>query len=369
MFFEANASALPNTIQFTTINGIKIPNTLCKEYRLAFISWSIIVTKQAIITIYEGIRTFLGIYFATIDITKLEPVSTAVVASPIPTAFRALVVTAKVGHKPSICLKIALLLYNPFIIIFLIILTRTKPCLLFYNKFINDLLGRWCIYMKLYEDYEIQRKWNEAVEKCNNLLQELTDEEWYSYINEFLILDAHSSNAIEGNSYTLKETTNLIKYDETANNKTFKEASDIISYREASIYCLNYNGKINRNFLKELHYLVYGKARGSDDYKKRENWIGGKFITGREIKTASPEDVPLLMDNLLLFINDGIHKYINNFSNPKDLFYFLALTHARFESIHPFTDGNGRTGRLLNIAITQRLNFLPFYIGKNSLQP
>ena len=216
--------------------------------------------------------------------------------------------------------------------------------------------------MKLYEDYEIQRKWNEAVEKCNNLLQELTDEEWYSYINEFLILDAHSSNAIEGNSYTLKETTNLIKYDETANNKTFKEASDIISYREASIYCLNYNGKINSNFLKELHYLVYGKARGSDDYKKRENWIGGKFITGREIKTASPEDVPLLMDNLLLFINDGIHKYINNFSNPKDLFYFLALTHARFESIHPFTDGNGRTGRLLNIAITQRLNFLPFYI-------
>ncbi len=216
--------------------------------------------------------------------------------------------------------------------------------------------------MKLYENYEIQKKRNKTVQECNDLLQEITDEEWYSYINEFLILDAHSSNAIEGNTYTLKETTNLLKYDETANNKTFKEASDIVSYREASIYCLNYNGEVNSDFLKELHYLVYGKVRGSDDYKKRDNWIGGKFITGREITTALPEDVPLLMDNLLLSINDGIQKYKNNFSNPKDLFYFLALTHARFEVIHPFTDGNGRTGRLLNIAITQRLNFLPFYI-------
>ena len=33
---------------------------------------------------------------------------------------------------------------------------------------------------------------------------------------------------------------------------------------------------------------MYGKARGSDDYKKGENWIGGEFLTGREVKTASP---------------------------------------------------------------------------------
>ena len=220
--------------------------------------------------------------------------------------------------------------------------------------------------MKLYEDLNIQQKRYKTTLKCNNLLKKITEEEWNSYMDEFLVLDAHSSNAIEGNTYTLEETTNLLKYNETASNKTYKEANDIISYKDAFIYCINYNGTIDHNFLKKMHYLVYSKLEGSNDYKKSPNWIGGTFITGREITTTSPEDVYLSMENLLKSINDGIKKYNNNFVKVKDLFYFLAKTHATFEEIHPFTDGNGRTGRLLNIAITKRLNFLPFYIDSKN---
>ena len=72
LFLEANPSALPSTIQLTTINDRNIPNCSAKLAKYAFISISIIVTNVAIITIYTGILISLGTIFLIREIVKLE---------------------------------------------------------------------------------------------------------------------------------------------------------------------------------------------------------------------------------------------------------------------------------------------------------
>jgi tetrahydromethanopterin S-methyltransferase subunit E len=72
------------------------------------------VTKDAIITMNEGMRTLAGIKFLTSEITKLAIISTKVVANPIPSPLIALVVVASAGHIPKSRTKTGFSLTNPF---------------------------------------------------------------------------------------------------------------------------------------------------------------------------------------------------------------------------------------------------------------
>jgi hypothetical protein len=112
-FFEANASARPKMIQFTTISGIKTPNDAYNAGTYAFISISIMVTNEAITTINAGMRTLTGIRFLIIAINIFERISTAIVATPIPRPFIALVVVPSVGHIPRTNTKVGFSLIIP----------------------------------------------------------------------------------------------------------------------------------------------------------------------------------------------------------------------------------------------------------------
>ena len=100
-FLAANASARPSTIQFTTISGINKPKLSEIAGAHAFKHNSTIVTNEAMITMYAGIRTLSGINFFTSEITVFEHNSTLAVARPIPMPLIAEVVVASVGHIPS----------------------------------------------------------------------------------------------------------------------------------------------------------------------------------------------------------------------------------------------------------------------------
>ena len=71
------------------------------------------VTKDATITMYAGILTPFGIALRNKEINRLEKINTTVVDNPIPNAFIADVVTASVGHIPSISTKVGFSLINP----------------------------------------------------------------------------------------------------------------------------------------------------------------------------------------------------------------------------------------------------------------
>lgn len=123
LFFAANASALPNTIQFTTMRGIKIPKLSAKAGKYAFITISTMVTKVAITTIKAGIRTKSGIKFFNSEITMFEHIRTNIVANPMLMPLIAELVVASVGHIPSKRTNTGLSLIIPLIniLIFLFI--------------------------------------------------------------------------------------------------------------------------------------------------------------------------------------------------------------------------------------------------------
>lgn len=93
---------------------------------------------------------------------------------------------------------------------------------------------------------------------------------------------------------------------------------------------------------------IAGKVR------TRQNWIGGNDYNacGADFVPPPPEEVPALLDDLCQAINDNIHSPLVQ----------AALVHAQFETIHPFDDGNGRTGRALIHVVLRKRNVAPHYV-------
>lgn len=71
--------------------------------------------------------------------------------------------------------------------------------------------------------------------------------------------------------------------------------------------------------------------------RAEQNWIGGLTPVNAEFVPPPPEDVPWLLDDLCGYLSGDDHSPLMQ----------AALAHAQFETIHPFADGNGRTGRAL----------------------
>lgn len=80
--------------------------------------------------------------------------------------------------------------------------------------------------------------------------------------------------------------------------------------------------------------------------RNRQNWIGGNNVNplGAAYVPPKPEYVPELMDDLVAFIN----------TSPLPPLAVAAIAHAQLETIHPFADGNGRTGRAIVHAILRK---------------
>ena len=83
-----------------------------------------------------------------------------------------------------------------------------------------------------------------------------------------------------------------------------------------------------------------------DSIRTAQNWIGGTSYNpfGAAFVPPPPEDVPDLLDDLCKFCNDDLLPAVAQ----------AAIAHAQFETIHPFVDGNGRTGRALIHMILRR---------------
>ena len=181
------------------------------------------------------------------------------------------------------------------------------------------------------------------------------------------------SNAIEGNTMTFGETVTYLMYGLTAKGKTLKDHLDIRGHNEAIFLLLNMV-KEERGFtetdIRELHKIIlvepyYSNAITPDglrakklikigQYKDRPNHV--VTPTGDTHYYATPEDVPILMGELMDWYNSEKN---NPNIHPSVL---AAIFHHRFVAIHPFDDGNGRLGRILMNLILMQKGFPPAII-------
>lgn len=155
--------------------------------------------------------------------------------------------------------------------------------------------------------------------------------------NEFMIEYTYDSNAIEGNTLTLKETAMVLE-GMTIDKKPLKDHLEAVGHRDAFLYIeelAQQDTPITAYEIKGIHSLVLND-RPEDKGRFRRIPVR---ITGAYAIPAEPFLIEEKLDELLRE-NHARQKRMHAIER-------VALFHLVFEGIHPFIDGNGRTGRLL----------------------
>lgn len=185
-----------------------------------------------------------------------------------------------------------------------------------------------------YTDKDILKAIDEKLNKLNSL-RPLTEGELKRLNEEFMIEYTYNSNAIEGNTLTLRET-DLVLRGLTIGEKPLKDHIEAVSHRDAFYFAVDLvkdNAPLTESVIKKIHFLVLGdKVNDRGVYRKVPVRIMGASHTPVQPYMIVPKMEQLLID----YRNSDNH-----------LISKLAKFHIEFESIHPFIDGNGRTGRLL----------------------
>lgn len=166
----------------------------------------------------------------------------------------------------------------------------------------------------------------------------------------------YNSNHIEGSRLTHEQTRYIFETNTIGITTDAVKVDDIIEttnhFRAIDYIIDNTESKLTETFIKHLHFLL--KNGTSDqrkswfrvgDYKKLPNEVGG-------IDTTLPENVHNEMRRMLQDYNSTTYHSL------EDILSF----HHRFESIHPFQDGNGRVGRLIMFKECLKYNHVPFII-------
>jgi len=156
--------------------------------------------------------------------------------------------------------------------------------------------------------------------------------------NEFLIEHTYDSNAIEGNTLTLRETALILQEGITIAEKPLKDHLDVIGYKDAFEYIIslvNEKSELTESVTKQIHSLVLmNDASNRGIYRSLP-----VRILGATHEPPQPYIVPIQMEELLADYK-GMRANLH-------IIDAVSIFHLRFEGIHPFIDGNGRTGRLI----------------------
>lgn len=182
----------------------------------------------------------------------------------------------------------------------------------------------------------------DALKEQLDQMRPLTAGELQRLQDEFLVEYTYNSNAIEGNTLTLQETA-LVLEGVTIDRKPLKDHLEAVGHKDAFLYVqelVKDKVPFAEAIIKQIHTLVLmDRPEDRGVYRRIPVRIMGAYHTPPE-----PMLVPELMEKL-------VKEFTGKRMHPIES---AALFHLKFEGIHPFVDGNGRTGRLiLNLFLMQ----------------
>ena len=153
---------------------------------------------------------------------------------------------------------------------------------------------------------------------------------------QFMVEFTYNSNAIEGNTLTLKETAMVLE-GMTIDRKPLKDHLEAVGHKDAFLYVedIAKDTKISESVIKSIHSLVLmDRPKDKGIYRKIPVTIMGAYTQPVQPYMIEPKMTELITNN------EKRKKNMHTIER-------IARFHLEFEGIHPFIDGNGRCGRLL----------------------
>ncbi len=209
--------------------------------------------------------------------------------------------------------------------------------------------------LRLKKDDFIEQNLLESVEACRLHYQEFLkkhpQEKMDTYKN-FAIEFSFNTTSIEGNTITLKEAERLLNENLSPKNKTLREVFDVQNTNSVFFDILNKKSELNNETIQNIH---------AELMKNMDTRTGYRNYDVRVFKShfdASPA----------IYVKADMKLLLNFYSKYKKKLHPLSLAvifHHKFEKIHPFADGNGRTGRMIINLILIESGYPPLIIAKS----
>ncbi len=165
------------------------------------------------------------------------------------------------------------------------------------------------------------------------------------YERDFDINYIHGTTAIEGNTLTVQQAKDLLEHGIVPNDKELREINEVQNFIKVLDYRKNYRGKISHGFILGLHSLIMDNImpESAGSYRKGD----GIIVAGYDHQFTPAIEIESELDEII----DDYYTQMDKRIHPFEL---AVLFHYRFETIHPFTDGNGRVGReIFNYMLTR----------------